>query len=171
MTSSKAVRAIALISAWAMLAASPAPAPFATVVSECANPNLFTLPVALVDAPRVTLRLAVAEDEHTRELGLMCVTHLQARTGMIFVFGHDDRWEFWMKNTLIPLDMVWVRPDGRVDAVAARVPASTRATPDDKVARRTGRGVYVIELAPGEAAADGIVAGSTLKVPKGLAAR
>jgi hypothetical protein len=135
------------------------------VLSDCANPKLFGLPAARVAAPRAALQLKVAADENTRELGLMCVTHLRPQTGMIFVFDRDDQWVFWMKNTLISLDMIWIHPDGRVDAVAARVPASTRSTPDDKVARRTGRGLYVIELAPGEAAQDGIMPGTVLKLP------
>jgi uncharacterized membrane protein (UPF0127 family) len=83
---------------------------------------------------------------------------------MIFVFDKDSKQEFWMKNTLIALDMVWVRASGTVDTVAANVPKSTRTTPDDAVARRAGTGKYVIELAAGEAAADGIVVGSDLKM-------
>jgi uncharacterized membrane protein (UPF0127 family) len=74
-----------------------------------------------------------------------------------------------MKNTLIPLDMVFVRQDGRVDSVAANVPATTVTTPQDQIPTRTGTGAYVIELNAGEAAADGIVPGATLDlrhVPK-----
>jgi len=153
---------------------TPAPlaaARFASVVPACANPALFALPVVETGAPGARLRLAVAGDEPTRELGLMCVTRLRPHSGMIFVFARDESVEFWMKNTLIPLDMIWVRADGRVDTVAARVPASTRETPDDRVARRHGRGLYVIELAAGEAARDGIVPGARLSVPGGLVAR
>jgi uncharacterized membrane protein (UPF0127 family) len=53
-----------------------------------------------------------------------------------------------------------------VTSVAAHVPASTRTTPDDAVARRRGEGLYVIELADGEAAADGVVVGAKLSLPK-----
>jgi uncharacterized membrane protein (UPF0127 family) len=122
------------------------------------------LPVISLDAPSAALKLAVASDEASRELGLMCVLRLQPHVGMIFVFDKDSKQEFWMKNTLIPLDMVWVRASGTVDTVAANVPKSTRTTPDDAVARRAGTGKYVIELAAGEAAADGIVVGSDLKM-------
>lgn len=152
---------------WIALGAAPAPSapPAFAVVSDCANPKLAALPVRTVVAPKAILHLSVAADERTRELGLMCVTGIRPRAGMIFVFDEDASWEFWMKLTLIPLDMIWVHADGRVDTVAANVPASTRATSDEKVARRKGTGKYVIELAAGEAARDGIVRGACLAAP------
>jgi uncharacterized membrane protein (UPF0127 family) len=155
--------------------AAARPASAAPVVAACANPALpqaildgpspsrttwmLPLPVVPVSGARMPLTLAVASDERSRELGLMCVTRLRAHRGMIFVFDAPEQQEFWMKNTLVPLDMVWVDANGRVTTVAGHVPASTRATPDSEVARRTGFGSYVIELRAGEAEADGIVPG------------
>jgi uncharacterized membrane protein (UPF0127 family) len=164
------------------LAQSPPPA----TVTSCANPALPTAilgggaapveaarqsglaPLAVTDVTgaRADLALAVADQEDARELGLMCVLHLKPQHGMIFVFDRDARQEFWMKNTLIPLDMIWVRADGTIDTVAADVPSSTLQTPDAKVARRAGTGKYVIELASGEAAKDGLVVGGHLKIAK-----
>jgi uncharacterized membrane protein (UPF0127 family) len=137
---------------------------------EASNPrrDASALHVVSLDAPSATLKLAVANEQTSRELGLMCVLRLQPHVGMIFVFDQDSKQEFWMKNTLISLDMVWVRADGTVDTVAANVPKSTRETPDDDVARRAGFGKYVIELGAGEAATDGITVGSTLKVAASL---
>jgi uncharacterized membrane protein (UPF0127 family) len=71
-----------------------------------------------------------------------------------------------MKNTLIPLDMVFVRKNGRVDTVAANVPSTTPATTDLDIPWRYGIGTYVIELAAGEAARDGIVRGARLDVSR-----
>ncbi|MBD5633758.1 MAG: DUF192 domain-containing protein, partial [Candidatus Eremiobacteraeota bacterium] len=126
-------------------------------------PPLATIEARGASAPLI---LAVAADERTRELGLMCVTRLRPHHGMIFVFASSAVQEFWMKNTLVPLDMVWVAADGSVTSVAAHVPASTRSTPDERVARRRGEGLYVIELADGEAAAAGIRAGLKLCLPR-----
>jgi uncharacterized membrane protein (UPF0127 family) len=95
----------------------------------------------------------------------MCVTRLRPHAGMLFVFERSGDWEFWMKNTLIPLDMIWVAFDGTVSGIASNVPASKVTTPDDEVARRSGDGLYVIELAAGEAASDGIVKGVKLVLP------
>ncbi len=144
-------------------------------LAACANPSLpreildgpfagahDALPLERVDGAAVPLVVAVASDDRSQELGLMCVTHLRAHRGMLFVFANDDDHGFWMKNTLVPLDMVWVTDKGVVTMVAAHVPASTRETPDARVARRTGYGKYVIELPSGEAAADGVATGVTL---------
>jgi uncharacterized membrane protein (UPF0127 family) len=158
---------------------APPPAGAVSAVTACANPHLPAeilagdgslggappLPVIEATAGEVKLRLAVANDETNRELGLMCVTRLRPHRGMIFVFPQTADQEFWMKNTLIPLDMLWVAADGTVNNVASAVPASTVQTPDDKVARRRGHGRYVIELPSGEAAADGLVAGKRLALP------
>ena len=118
-------------------------------------------------APGATLTLRIAADPDTREYGLMCVLALPPHNGMLFVFpGPDADHPFWMKNTLIPLDMVWVNGRGVVTSVAANVPASTVDTPDDKVANRAGHGTYVIELAAGEAARAGIKPGVRLDVAR-----
>ncbi len=83
---------------------------------------------------------------------------------MLFVFPEpgDQRRDFWMKDTIAPLDMVFVRADGTVSSVAARVPATKPGTPDDRIARRNGIGRFVIELAAGGAAAAGLKPGSRL---------
>lgn len=127
--------------------ATPAPQHLATVV---------------VRAPKAELTLQVATTEAQRELGLMSVTKLRPHTGMVFVFPGDDQVAFWMKDTFIPLDMVFVSRDGTVRTVAANVPATSADTPDDEIPRRNARAMYVIELAAGEAAKDGITAGARL---------
>jgi uncharacterized membrane protein (UPF0127 family) len=144
-------------SAGAARAATPCPAPSAT-------PD--PVPVAIV-APKATLEVRVARTFETREYGLMCVKHLAPHSGMIFVFsGGDQPQPFWMKNTLIPLDMVWVRANGRVDSIAANVPATTTETPYQDIPRRQGTGMYVIELAAGEAAHAGLTPGTPLDLTR-----
>ena len=128
-------------------------------------PRKKVLKTVVVAAPNAKLTLAVAATSATRELGLMCVTRLRSRAGMIFVFSQSGEWDFWMKNTLVSLDMIWVAADGTVKNVAANVPPSTLTTPDEDVARRSGDGLYVIELSAGEAAADQIIAGAKLGLP------
>ena len=83
---------------------------------------------------------------------------------MLFVFDQTADWDFWMKNTLTSLDMVWVEADGTVTNVASNVPASTLTTPDAKIARRHGHGKYVVELPPGEASMDGIAPGLKIEI-------
>ena len=102
-----------------------------------------------VQAPNEKLTLEVADTVASREHGLMFRTLVPSGRGMIFVFGEDGEQRFWMKNTLVPLDMIFVALDGTITSIAANVPASTRTTPDDRVAVREGKGMYVIELRAG----------------------
>lgn len=134
--------------------------PAACVTAQTAGP----VPVR-VRAPNETLELRIADTVSRREYGLMCVRSLPPHTGMIFVFSDGDNYrDFWMKNTLIPLDMVWVSKNGRVNDVRANVPSTNVNTPDDKIPHRSGTGTYVIELGAGEAARAGIKPGTMLDV-------
>jgi uncharacterized membrane protein (UPF0127 family) len=163
------------------LGAANAPASAAAaapVVASCANPRLppelvegtiatpaSPLPIVTGITSKVKLRLAVAASEQNRMVGLMCVLKLRPSEGMIFVFPRDDEWDFWMKNTLTPLDMIWLDADGTITTVAANVPSSTLATPDAAVARRNGHGRFVIELRAGEAARAKLAVGTRLQLP------
>jgi len=118
-----------------------------------------------VRAPAELLNLRIADTPSKREYGLMCVRSLPPRTGMIFVFSDGDNYrDFWMKNTLIALDMVFVLKSGKVNDVSANVPSTTVETPDEKIPHRSSTGTYVIELAAGEAARAGIKPGVLLDV-------
>jgi hypothetical protein len=118
-----------------------------------------------VQAPTEKLTLEVADTEASREYGLMFRTQLAAHAGMIFVFSYDEHQGFWMKNTMIPLDMLFVRANGTIDSIAADVPAESAKTPGEEI-RRDGFGKYVIELAAGEAKRAGLHPGSKLILPK-----
>jgi uncharacterized protein len=118
----------------------------------------------VVAAPNEKLNLEVADTFNTREYGLMNRTHLEPHSGMIFVFAGNGSQTFWMKNTLMPLDMIWVRANGTIDTVASDVPASTPQAPGEQTTRR-GYGKYVIELAAGEARRAGLHSGLHLTIP------
>ncbi len=111
-------------------------------------------------APHALLHLEVAATETTREYGLMNRTFLAPHTGMLFVFERDAEVTFWMKDTLVPLDMVFLSGSGRVRSVAAGVPASTADMPDAQIARRRAKARYVLELPAGEARRDGLRPGT-----------
>jgi len=134
----------------------------ATAAATATLPPVQHLTTIDVMAPKAALHLQVAQTEAQRERGLMSVTKLPAHSGMIFVFETESQVEFWMKDTLIPLDMVWVSADGTVNTVATDVPVVSTGTPDDQIPRRHGNGKYVIELPAFEAKQDGIVPGAHL---------
>ena len=121
--------------------------------------------IALI-APRATLQIQVVNSYGSRERGLMCIADLPHDTGMIFVFPLGGRLDFWMKDTRIPLDMIWLASDGTVTSVAASVPRTRPDAPDRDIARRSGEGRFVIELGAGEAARAGIKRGTKLALPQ-----
>jgi uncharacterized membrane protein (UPF0127 family) len=116
----------------------------------------------VVHAPCADLHLEVARTAAQREYGLMNRTSLPPHTGMIFVFPADGEVAFWMKDTLIPLDMVFAGADGTVRLVDPNVPTVPAGTPDAQIPLESGTAKYVIELPAGEAARDGIAAGTKL---------
>jgi uncharacterized membrane protein (UPF0127 family) len=123
--------------------------------------------MADVRAPLGVMRLAVAATEPSRERGLMNAAFLPAGEGMLFIYpGGDQYLEFWTKDMLMPLDIVFLRADGTIGAVAANVPATEPGTPDDQAVRRSGIGRCVIELGAGEAARFGLVPGLRLVLPQ-----
>src|SRR5688572_12246217 len=70
----------------------------------------------------------MATDDATRAQGLMYREHLPAGRGMLFVFPGNDVYSFWMKNTLIPLDMIWI-DEGRKVVHVKRDVQPCRADP------------------------------------------
>jgi uncharacterized membrane protein (UPF0127 family) len=121
-----------------------------------------TLPVVVVHAPHAALTLEVARTGPDREYGLMNRSQIAPHTGMIFVFDGDGPVAFWMKNTRVPLDMVFISADGTVRRVYGNVAVVSTSLPDADIPREAGVGKYVIELPAGEASKDGIAAGVRL---------
>ncbi len=117
------------------------------------------VPRVLVDAARGTaaVRVEVARTEAQRERGLMQRTALDPDAGMIFVFADSARHGFWMKNTLIPLDMVFIGDDGRVAAIVQRQPLSLEVTDGGADSR------YVLEVNGGWAAEHGVKVGDRVR--------
>ena len=115
-----------------------------------------------VHAPHADLTLEVARTPSQREYGLMNRAQVAPHTGMIFVFDGDGPVAFWMKDTREPLDMIFLAADGTVRRVFANVPVVPRTMADQDIPREADVAKYVIELAAGEAAKDGIAAGVRL---------
>ncbi len=118
---------------------------------------LVTLPDGFV------VKALVADTPAKQERGLMFVTELPENRGMIFIFDREQDQLFWMKNTLIDLDMVFIRADKTVERVAAEVPHSYTYTPDEDVAKEWGFGKYVLELASKTAQKHGVIPQSQLQ--------
>jgi uncharacterized membrane protein (UPF0127 family) len=125
------------------------------------------VPQAAMNGPRITfpdgfvVRVELATNDETRAQGLMYRDTLPAGTGMLFLFARDDEYPFWMKNTLIPLDMIWVTSDRQIAAISHSVPPCKAdpcpSYPPHAISR------YVLEVAGGEARKHGLKAGDQLR--------
>jgi uncharacterized membrane protein (UPF0127 family) len=120
------------------------------------------LSTIVVHAPKADLTLEVARTEAQREHGLMNRTSLAPHAGMMFVFPGDGPIDFWMKDTLIPLDMVFIGADGTVRKIYHRVPVLPPGIADAKIPLEAGTAQYVIELAAGDAEVEGLANGVKL---------
>jgi hypothetical protein len=122
--------------------------------------------VFFADGKSVTAELAVTDEERAR--GLMFREKVLADQGMLFVFDREDVHVFWMKNTLVPLDMVWLDGDRRVIHIAADVPPCQEDPCPSYGPGSPAR--YVLELRAGEAARHGLRPGDRLQfvLPAGV---
>ncbi|GAB4522038.1 MAG: DUF192 domain-containing protein [Roseibium sp.] len=102
----------------------------------------------------------VASTDRQRAMGLMFREEMDAEAGMLFLFDAEGERYFWMKNTPLPLDIIYIAASGSIVSIAAdTVPFSTDAIPSGAPAK------YVLELNAGTAAKRGIVPGDRVASP------
>lgn len=116
--------------------------------------------VIVTPAREIRFDVEMATTEPQRERGLMYRKQLGAYEGMLFDFLREQPVSFWMKNTLIPLDMVFIAADGTVRHVHANAPPmSTDTIPSEAPVRA------VLEINGGTARLLGIKPGDKVKHP------
>jgi uncharacterized protein len=106
----------------------------------------------------VSLRIEYATTSEARERGLGGRTEIQKDYGMLFVFPKDGLHGFWMKDTLVPLDIFWLDAQGHVVSIAAGVVTSSYP----HVFYPTEPARYVLETAAGFARAHQVIIGTPL---------
>ena len=107
--------------------------------------------------PRATVAVEVANTGAQRQLGLMYRKHLDDNAGMIFIFPEAAQRNFWMRNTPIPLDMIFADSGGRVIGIVANAEPFS-----DKLLGVEGNSAYVLEVNGGFCAKNGIKPGDRL---------
>ena len=104
-----------------------------------------------------TIALELAREEPERQQGLMFRQKMADDHGMLFFMPYDNDWVFYMRNTYIPLDMVFIDRDWRVAGIVENVPPLTE---DHRSVGKESR--YVLELTAHNTARLGIHAGTKL---------
>lgn len=108
----------------------------------------------------VSFKVELADTPQTRAIGLMNRASMPRFSGMLFIYERPQALAFWMRNTLIPLDMLFVEPSGRIAKIHAN------AVPLDETPIEGGQGLsHVLEINGGLAAQLGISEGDTLRHP------
>lgn len=123
------------------------------------------------EPPRAAARVVVqaASGEHAvtvevvrsdadRARGLMFRTKLDPGAGMLFVFEESDDHSFWMRNTFIPLDMIFIDEGGRIAGIVER---AAPLTTESRTIARPSR--YVLEVNGGWCAARGVRPGDPVR--------
>lgn len=101
--------------------------------------------------------IEIADDDHQRAQGLMYRSSMGDDQGMIFLFDRSEPQSFWMKNTKMSLDILFIAPDGEIVKVQPRqTPFSENQVPSERPAQ------FVVELIAGAAAAHGIEEGDKI---------
>ncbi|MGA0607227.1 DUF192 domain-containing protein [Phenylobacterium sp. VNQ135] len=124
------------------------------------QPELKPLQPLTVTTPKGAFKFSVelADSPREREYGLMCRKALAADRGMLFAFARADYQAFWMRNTLIPLDIIYIGSDGRVVSVVRNAqPLNEAPLPSAAPAQ------FVLELAAGRAAQIGLLPGDRVQ--------
>jgi hypothetical protein len=131
-------------------AEAQAPAPAASALP--------VVPLQVVGAGRtVNFTVEVAQTPEEQAQGLMFRERLGPNEGMLFPFNPPRPASFWMKNTLIPLDMIFIRTDGKIESIAANT-----APQSLKPVESRGEVAAVLEIAGGRAAELGLKEGDSV---------
>jgi uncharacterized membrane protein (UPF0127 family) len=105
-------------------------------------------------------QVEIADDERERALGLMFRRAMGEDEGMLFDFGREEPAAFWMRNTYIPLDMLFIKSDGTIESIAKQTtPLSDKSVPSKGPVR------YVLEINGGMSDELGIHPGDQITGP------
>lgn len=118
------------------------------------------------DASRVCfgekcLNIEIADEYNERQKGLMFREELDGDSGMLFIFESSGEYDFWMKNTLIPLDIIWISEDMKIVDIQGAAPCVEDPC---RSYIPKGNAKYVLEVNSGFAEENGIDIGDEVNL-------
>lgn len=149
--------------AWLLAALSAFP--LAACAQDVPRGSAMVLPadpvplVAHTASGDVSFTVEIADEPQEHMAGLMFRQQMADDYGMLFVFPAPRYGSFWMKNTVLPLDIIFIAEDGTVDAIGRGDPLSEAPVNSDGLIR------FVLELKAGMAQRTGIEKGTRLSHP------
>jgi len=114
----------------------------------------------VTDGGEHAFQVEIADEPRERAVGLMFRRAMPADAGMLFDFMEEQPASFWMRNTYIPLDMIFIKADGTIDSIGERTtPLSEKSVPSKGPVR------FVLEINGGLSDRLGIEAGDRVTGP------
>ncbi len=127
------------------------------VIAACSDQSKATL---VTSSGEYVFNIELAQNDQDRAKGLMFRQRLADDAGMLFDFGEEREVSFWMRNTFIPLDMIFIAADGEIMSI------HENARPQDPTSIPSGFPVrFVLEIPGGRSREIGLVPGDRLKHP------
>jgi hypothetical protein len=155
-----AIRRMSAAFAFACALAMPFGLVACTAGTEAAAPALQPLTIVTAGGGEHRFEVEIADDDAERARGLMNRESLPDDRGMLFQFEEEAERAFWMKNTLIPLDILYISADGRIVSIARETtPFSEAPIPSYGAAKG------VLEIRGGRAAELGLEPGDRVRHP------
>lgn len=105
--------------------------------------------------------LEIAHTQKSRELGLSNRNELCSNCGMLFVFEKEDRYPFWMKDTHLPLDIIWLNSKHQVVKIITAL-----KTDSEEYLVSSKPAKYVVELNANESFKLNLKTGDTIEIPQ-----
>lgn len=110
---------------------------------------------------KIKIRAEVADTQEKREMGLMLRESLKENSGMFFVFDNEATYNFWMKNTLIPLDIIFISKEFNIVEIIYAEPCEEEPCESYKTSEPAK---YVLEVNGKFTERNGIAAGNKVTI-------
>ncbi|MFH1255027.1 MAG: DUF192 domain-containing protein [bacterium] len=112
---------------------------------------------------QIKIQVEFAKTAQELETGLMNRDSLEVNSGMFFIFSDEKARSFWMKDTLIPLDMIFISKNGRVNEMTTQEPCPETGT--CQVYESKSPAQYVLEINAGQAEKWNMAIGDIVEIP------